>query len=215
MQRENIFYTRCLVNGKVCSLIVDGGSCANVVSSLMVKKLQLPTRDHPRPYKLQWFSDCGEVRVSKQAPVKFSIGRYEDELLCDVVLMQATHIILGRPWQYDKKVTYDGRTNKYSFLHRDRKVTLAPLTPKQVREDQAMLQREWELDKAKSKQRSMRSEKGVEQDVKERGENQLAIVGSNGGKLSMFAQAICEGDCSLPSTLTFVLFNTVSFVQLE
>ena len=39
MQWENIFYTRCLVNGKVRSLIVDGGSCANVVSSLMVKKL--------------------------------------------------------------------------------------------------------------------------------------------------------------------------------
>ena len=119
--------------------------------------------------------------------MKFSIGRYEDELLCDVVPMQATHIILGRPWQYDKKVTYDGRTNKYSFLHRDRKVTLALLPPKQVREDQAMLQREWELDKAESKQRSIRSEQSVEQDIKERGKNQLAIVGRNGGKLSMIA----------------------------
>ncbi|CAA0806190.1 Unknown protein, partial [Striga hermonthica] len=28
-QRENIFHTRCLVLGKVCMLIVDGGSCAN------------------------------------------------------------------------------------------------------------------------------------------------------------------------------------------
>ena len=65
-----------------------------------MKKLQLPIRDHPRPYKLQWFSDYDEVCVSKQAPVQFSIGRYEDELLCDIVPMQATHIILGRPWQY-------------------------------------------------------------------------------------------------------------------
>ena len=31
-QRENLFYTRCLVQGKVCSLIVDGGSCVNVAS---------------------------------------------------------------------------------------------------------------------------------------------------------------------------------------
>ena len=31
----------------------------------------------------------------------------------------------------------------------------------------------------------------------------------------MFAQTIGEGDCSLPSTLTFVLFNTISFLQLE
>ena len=53
VQRENIFYTRCLVNGKVCSLIVDDGSCTNIISALMVKKLQLPTHNHPWPYKLQ------------------------------------------------------------------------------------------------------------------------------------------------------------------
>jgi len=29
-QRENIFHTRCTIQGKVCSLIIDGGSCANV-----------------------------------------------------------------------------------------------------------------------------------------------------------------------------------------
>ena len=27
-KRENIFYTRCLINDKLCSLIVDGESCA-------------------------------------------------------------------------------------------------------------------------------------------------------------------------------------------
>ena len=29
-QRENIFHTRCSIQGKICSLIVDGGSCTNV-----------------------------------------------------------------------------------------------------------------------------------------------------------------------------------------
>jgi len=28
-QRENIFHYRCTIQGKVCSLIIDGGSCAN------------------------------------------------------------------------------------------------------------------------------------------------------------------------------------------
>ena len=46
-QRENIFHTRCHVQGKVCSLIVDGGSCTNVASTLMVEKLSLPTTKHP------------------------------------------------------------------------------------------------------------------------------------------------------------------------
>ena len=53
VQRENIFHTRCHVQNKVCSLIIDGGSCTNVASTTMVEKLGLPTTKHPRPYKLQ------------------------------------------------------------------------------------------------------------------------------------------------------------------
>ncbi|XP_035539638.1 uncharacterized protein LOC118344013, partial [Juglans regia] len=102
-QRENIFHTRCHVNNKVCSMIIDGGSCTNVASTTLVVKLNLPTLKHSRPYKLQWLNDCGEVRVDKQVLVTFSIGKYQDEVLCDVVPMHAGHILLGRPWQYDRR----------------------------------------------------------------------------------------------------------------
>ena len=51
-QHVNIFHTRCHVNNKVCSLIIDDGSCATVASALLVEKLQLPTLEHPKPYKL-------------------------------------------------------------------------------------------------------------------------------------------------------------------
>ncbi|KAL6349883.1 hypothetical protein AAG906_001770 [Vitis piasezkii] len=61
-QRENIFHTRCHINNKVCSMIIDGGSCTNVVSTTLVENLNLPTLKHPRPYKLQWLNDCGEVK---------------------------------------------------------------------------------------------------------------------------------------------------------
>ena len=60
-QHGNMFYTRCHVNNKVCSLIIDGGSCVNVASALLVEKLQLPTLEHPKPYKLWWLKDNGEV----------------------------------------------------------------------------------------------------------------------------------------------------------
>ncbi|RDX95789.1 hypothetical protein CR513_21641, partial [Mucuna pruriens] len=52
--------------------------------------------------------------------VSFTIGKYEDKVLCDVVPMEATHLLLGRPWQYDRKVIHDGVTNKIfggSFIH--------------------------------------------------------------------------------------------------
>ncbi|RDY08352.1 hypothetical protein CR513_07440, partial [Mucuna pruriens] len=35
--------------------------------------------------------------------------------------MEATHILLGRPWQFDRKVTHDGVTNKFSFVHKGNK----------------------------------------------------------------------------------------------
>ncbi|XP_071928118.1 uncharacterized protein [Coffea arabica] len=66
LQRENLFYTRCKVSDKVCSLIIDGGSCTNVASLLMIESLGLPTTRHPHPYRLQWLSEEGEVRVYKQ-----------------------------------------------------------------------------------------------------------------------------------------------------
>ncbi|XP_031387173.1 uncharacterized protein LOC116200464 [Punica granatum] len=141
VQRENIFHTRCQVKDRVCSLIIDGGSCVNVASKLLVDKLGLRTLKHPRPYKLQWLNESGEVKVNKQVLVSFTIGRYKDKVLCDVVPMHASHILLGRPWQFDRQAIHDGYKNRYSFVNDGRKVTLVPLTPYQVYEDQLRIKR--------------------------------------------------------------------------
>ncbi|XP_052477141.1 uncharacterized protein LOC128032567 [Gossypium raimondii] len=71
------------------------GSCTNVASSVMVDRLGLKTTKHPNPYKLQWLNDGGELKVTKQVVVPLSIGNYKDEVLCDVVSMDATHLLLG------------------------------------------------------------------------------------------------------------------------
>ena len=36
VQRENIFHTKCHIQDKVCSVIIDGGSYTNVTSTTMV-----------------------------------------------------------------------------------------------------------------------------------------------------------------------------------
>ncbi|XP_027155838.1 uncharacterized protein LOC113756414 [Coffea eugenioides] len=115
----------------------------------MVDHLSLPTLRHPSPYRFQWLNESGDIKVTKQVVVPFQIGKYVDEVLCDVVPMQASHILLGRPWQYDKKTTHDGFTNKYCFLHHNKKMTLVPLTPQQVHEDQLRFQQEHERELAK------------------------------------------------------------------
>jgi len=48
-QRKNIFLTRCLINDKLCSLIVDGGSCTNVASTRVEDKLGLIIISHTNP----------------------------------------------------------------------------------------------------------------------------------------------------------------------
>ncbi|KAG7599415.1 Reverse transcriptase RNA-dependent DNA polymerase [Arabidopsis suecica] len=138
-QRENLFHTRCHVQGKVCSLIIDGGSCTNVASDIMVKKLGLKVEKHPKPYDLQWLNDSGEMKVKNQVVVPIVIGKYEDEVLCDVLPMEAGHILLGRPWQSDRKVMHDGFTNRHSFEYKGRKTILVPMTPHEVYLDQMHL----------------------------------------------------------------------------
>ena len=135
-QRTNIFHSRCFIKGNLCSLIIDSGSCSNVVSSYLVDSLKLPCTEHPKPYHLQWLNECSEVKVTKQSLITFKLGNYEDEVWCDVVPMHATHLLLGRPWQFDRDVTHQGKLNRYSLVFKGRKFTLAPLNPSDVYKDQ-------------------------------------------------------------------------------
>jgi hypothetical protein len=46
--------------------------------------------------------------------------------------MQACHILLGRPWQFDKDFMHHGRLNQYSFLHHDKKIVLHSMSPEAI-----------------------------------------------------------------------------------
>uniref|UniRef100_A0A2N9HWY0 Reverse transcriptase n=1 Tax=Fagus sylvatica TaxID=28930 RepID=A0A2N9HWY0_FAGSY len=99
---------------------------------------------------------------------------HRDEVLCDVVPMHAGHILLGRPWQYDRRVTHDGFKNMYSFVKGGKTIKLAPLTPSQVYEDQLKLKSEV-AHKRKCENESdkkRKSEKEIEQKRKIESENE-------------------------------------------
>ncbi|CAO2822571.1 unnamed protein product [Amaranthus hypochondriacus] len=135
-QRNNLFHTRCKIGEKTCNVIVDGGAQTDVVSSEVVSKLKLTTRDHEEPYKLNWLNDGNYIRVKKQALVSYSIGNFEDERWCDVLPMDACHLLLGRSWQFDHDSEHRGKSNVYLVTTRDgRKVKLLPLPPKVAKKD--------------------------------------------------------------------------------
>ncbi|XP_031387261.1 uncharacterized protein LOC116200565 [Punica granatum] len=125
--RHNIFQSTCTVLGKVCRFVIDAGSCENIVSIETVQKLGLKTDKHPKPYKLAWLKKGGEVTISQRTLVSFSIGvKYKDVVWCSVVAMDACHLLLERPWQYDCRVIHDGWTNSYNFVFENVKIVLMP-----------------------------------------------------------------------------------------
>ena len=78
---------------------------------------------------------------------------------------EATHILLGRPWQFDRKTFHDGHANKFSFNFQGKKITLLPLSPREVNEEQIQMLNKRKEEKAqghgKEAKNSMISLKGV------------------------------------------------------
>jgi len=60
---------------------------------------------------VSWLQKGQQILVSEQSKVEIQVGGYKDEILCDIMTMDVYHILLGRPWQYDRKVVHDGRRN--------------------------------------------------------------------------------------------------------
>lgn len=125
--RTNIFRSTCTIRGKVCKFMVDSGSCTNVISAEAVDKLALFTEPHPTPYNLAWLNPKTDIRISRRCKVPFSVGtNYRDIVCCDVVPMDACHLLLGRPWEYDRQTMHDGFANTYSFMFENKRITLLP-----------------------------------------------------------------------------------------
>ncbi|CAO2817428.1 unnamed protein product [Amaranthus hypochondriacus] len=76
-----------------------------------------------------WLDNNASGSVSKQCLVGFCIGSYKDKVLCDVLEMSACHVLLGRPWQYDRKSIHNGYTNTYTVRHEGKLKDLIPLSP--------------------------------------------------------------------------------------
>jgi hypothetical protein len=134
-QRNNLFRTACKTKDRVCKVIIDSGSTDNLVSTEMVEKLELETTAHPTSYKVSWLQKGHQVTVTQQCLVEFKIGGYRDEILCDVIPMDVCHVLLGRPWQYDRNVIHDGRRNTYTLEKNGRTHMLLPIEEKKVKDE--------------------------------------------------------------------------------
>ncbi|XP_059075481.1 uncharacterized protein LOC131875388 [Cryptomeria japonica] len=81
----------------------------------MVRKLKLERRRQPNPYRIAWLQKDHKALVNEQCLVKFKIGNYHDDGLCDIMPMDVCHMLLGRPWLFDCHAVHDGYANTYSL----------------------------------------------------------------------------------------------------
>jgi len=95
--------------------------------------MELETIIHPSPYRVSWLQKGHQVNVTKQCLVEFKIGGYKDEILCDVIPMDVCHLLLGRPWQYDRNIVHDGRKNTYTLEKNGRTHMLLSIKDKEMK----------------------------------------------------------------------------------
>ncbi|GKB86908.1 transposon ty3-I gag-pol polyprotein [Tanacetum coccineum] len=128
-QRNKIFQTKCLVKEKICYMIIDGGSCENLVSKALVKAFQLPTEPHPSPYQIGRIRKGLALKVTEFCKVPLAMGKHYNELVtCNVVDMETCHVLLGRPWQHDVDSTHQGKSNMYLFKWCGKTIAMLPLS---------------------------------------------------------------------------------------
>eukprot|EP00253_Pinus_taeda_P028068 PITA_28068 len=100
-QQRAVFQTVSKSHGRCCKLIIDNRSIDNLVATEMVEKLGFKRIKHPTPDK--------------------------DKVVCDIMPMDVCHILLGRPWKFDRKVMHDGKMDCYKFVKDGVKHTLGPI----------------------------------------------------------------------------------------
>ena len=128
--RTNIFKSTCTIRGRMCTFIIDSWSSKNIIADDAVNKLGLVREQHPAPYTLGWISENSSMRVTQWVLVPFSIGpHYNDRTYCDVTPMDINHVILGRPWEFDRKINHNGARNTYSFIWETHQIVLVPTPP--------------------------------------------------------------------------------------
>ena len=77
--------------------------------------------------------------MREQCQVKFQIESYHDELICEIIEMDACHFLLGRPWQFAMEAVHEGKRDVYSFEMNGKKHSLYPFKGKKEEANNQLL----------------------------------------------------------------------------
>lgn len=127
IKQNNIFKTRCMVSQRISNIIIDNRSRESIISKIKIDKSQLPNQPHLSTYRIWWVKDVDEMKVIEQYRIPFFITKYKDQVMCDVVDIDASHLLSSHPWQFDFSTVHNGENNTYTFYKDNMKFILVPL----------------------------------------------------------------------------------------
>jgi len=116
-ERIELFHIRVISKHTKIYTLFDRGSQENIISEDIVKKLNLETIPHPKPYPLGWICDNAKLHVTERCKLRFAItANFIDEVELDVIPLDICGIILGSPYLYDRRVIFHFHENKYHLF---------------------------------------------------------------------------------------------------
>jgi hypothetical protein len=95
---ECLFHSQMWVKGASLHFIVDSGSQKNLISTEVVKRLDLTMTPHLHPYTIGWLRQGRYLYVNQQCRLPYDIKPFKDEVLCDISPLEVFDDLLGQPY---------------------------------------------------------------------------------------------------------------------
>jgi len=109
--------------------MIDGGSCTNIIAKTALEKMGFRAKPHPHPYNMNLVNKKAQF-ITHRCQVLIHMSSYKNRVWCDILDIDAAHILLGRPWLYGLDVTSLDRSNTYEFKFNEKEIVLKSVKPK-------------------------------------------------------------------------------------
>jgi hypothetical protein len=83
------------VKGNPLHFIVNSESKRNLISTEVIKRLDLLITLHSQNYTIDWILQGRDLHVSQQCRLPYNIKPFKEKVLCDISPLEVCDVVLG------------------------------------------------------------------------------------------------------------------------